>query len=542
MVLQVLYAETSPSEYPARSIAIVCAIIIWFCYSVLYLSTNETKLPHSVKRFLPFRRLSSFRRWITAWSFLIRGPTIIQNAYDQSNGAPFTVDAPDNRYVVVSSWDHIQEIDAAPESVLSLQGAAKEVLQPKHTMVDFNWHDKKGADGAPLLKTLRNLLTGHLPNVLPELRRSMSGMFDEMHDSHPVVNGIKLSPVYPMVIRAIAQSNAFAFFGKELSANEDFMKTGMVFIEETLVIAEVVRLLPSRFSGHIGRFLARKLNSGKRVYDALEPIVARRFAERERRRLGHDVPEHKDCIHWIMETSPKTKPWSVQRVIHELIAVWFGSVHITSTTACFALFDLCLHKEYIQPLREEIERTTWEAFDESGGKLFPLLDSFMKESARLTPVESVSTRRKALKPFQLSDGTRVETGQWICSAVRGMNLDSAHYASANEFHGFRFVEPEVLARAFSRDSSLPDSFKIPEPGKASQFVELSDWQLWGTGRSACIGRWYASAAIKVMLGLFITKWDMELVDPTASRYFSWRTFIYPYSSTKVILKPRVSRA
>lgn len=39
-------------------------------------------------------------------------------------------------------------------------------------------------------------------------------------------------------------------------------------------------------------------------------------------------------------------------------------------------------------LRDEIEKTGWQAFDKSGGKTFPLMDSFMKESARLTPVES----------------------------------------------------------------------------------------------------------------------------------------------------------
>ncbi|KAI1113071.1 hypothetical protein F5Y14DRAFT_235713 [Nemania sp. NC0429] len=72
----------------------------------------------------------------------------------------------------------------------------------------------------------------------------------------------------------------------------------------------------------------------------------------------------------------------------------------------------------------------------------------MKESAKLTPVESISTRRKALKPFPLSDGTDVETGQCICSAVRDMNLDPATYSGVNEFRSFRFVESEVLKRAF----------------------------------------------------------------------------------------------
>ncbi|KAI0160702.1 cytochrome P450 [Xylariaceae sp. FL1272] len=480
------------------------------------------------------------RKRALAWMFLFKGPEIIQNAYNQSNGSPFVVDAPENQYMIVSSFEQIKEIDAAPETVLSLQGAAKEVLQPKHTMVDFDWHDKKGADGAPLLRTLRYFLTGHLPNILPSIRGSMNAMFDNLYESHPIVNGEKASPIFPMVICGIVQSNAYAFFGKELSENESFMASGMTFIEGTIIIAEVVRLLPDIISQPIGKFLAQKLNSGRVVYDALEPVVSQRFEDRERRKLGYDS----DCIHWIMETSPKSKPWSVKRVIHELIAVWFGSVHITSTTACFALFDLCLHPEYIEPLRKEVQSTTWEAFEKSGGKLFPLMDSFLKESARLTPVESISTRRKALKPFELADGSKVSAGQWICTAARGMNLDPANYAQASEFRGFRFVEPCVLESFVTEhkgklnpDELIPDGFCILEPGKASRFVDLSDWQQWGTGKSACTGRWYASAAIKTMLGLFLTKWDMRLVEPEAARYFSWRTFIYPYASTKFILTP-----
>lgn len=39
-------------------------------------------------------------------------------------------------------------------------------------------------------------------------------------------------------------------------------------------------------------------------------------------------------------------------------------------------------------LRQEVQQTGWEEFDKSGGKLFPLMDSFMKESARLQPIES----------------------------------------------------------------------------------------------------------------------------------------------------------
>lgn len=103
------------------------------------------------------------------------------------------MDAPDNRYILVSSWDQIREIDAAPDNVLSLQAAAREVLQPKHTMVGFEWHDKKGFDGAPLLRTIRYLLTAHLPHILPDIRSSISNMFDQRYEIHPVVKGEFLS-------------------------------------------------------------------------------------------------------------------------------------------------------------------------------------------------------------------------------------------------------------------------------------------------------------------------------------------------------------
>jgi hypothetical protein len=56
-------------------------------------------------------------------------------------------------------------------------------------MQNFNWFDKKGVDGTPLARTLRTLLTNHLPDILPDIRRSMSALLDSTKDLHPMVNG-----------------------------------------------------------------------------------------------------------------------------------------------------------------------------------------------------------------------------------------------------------------------------------------------------------------------------------------------------------------
>ncbi|UKZ64992.1 uncharacterized protein TrAtP1_006194 [Trichoderma atroviride] len=457
---------------------------------------------------------------------------MIQEAYEKAAGSPFWIQAPENRYLVVSSWDHIKEIDAASEDVLSLQAAAKEILQPRYTMQNFNWFDKKGADGMPLIRTLRTLLTNHLPDILPDIRRSMSVLLDRAQDSQPIVNGSYTSPVFPIIIEAISLTNAAAFFGSEISHDKKFMAAAIGFIEQTLLAAEAIRVLPKAIAPLIGNMIAKNLGSGKAIYDALIPIAEERLEERAQKKLGHGVPEHHDCIQWVMECSPRSSPWSAERIVHELMALWFGSVHITSTvTNAFILFMIVEAKDRII---NEIESTGWAQFEQSGGKAFPLLDSFMKESARINPVESVSSRRMALKPFELSDGTRVEAGEWICAAARGMMLDARYYTAPHEFQGFRFVDPSILK------TQLADDIVSQVQGTPSNFTDIGDWQLWGTGRSACPGRFYATAVMKTLLALFITKYDMQLEEKAAGRYFAWRTFIYPYASTKVLLRPRAA--
>ncbi|KAL9601988.1 MAG: hypothetical protein Q9179_002680 [Wetmoreana sp. 5 TL-2023] len=106
-----------------------------------------------------------------------------------AKGAPYEILVPDSRYVFISSAEHIRDIDTAPDTVLSLQAAAKQILQPKYTMHNFDWFDKRGTEGTPLVKTLRTLLTNNITEILPDIRLAVSAIFDQKYDSHPVING-----------------------------------------------------------------------------------------------------------------------------------------------------------------------------------------------------------------------------------------------------------------------------------------------------------------------------------------------------------------
>lgn len=201
-MLQDLYLHSN-SHYALVGGAFVAAVLLFVRVSLALQHKDDASKPFSVLDLFP----GPVRSRVDAWRFLFQGPAMIQAAYDkvpslqdsldavsvtdlaQSNGAPFRMDMPENSMLIVSDWKRIKEIDAAPEAVLSLQGAAKEILQPMHTMRSFNWMDKRGGDGAPLLKTLRNRLTEHLPNILGKLHGGISTLFDERIAAFPTVDG-----------------------------------------------------------------------------------------------------------------------------------------------------------------------------------------------------------------------------------------------------------------------------------------------------------------------------------------------------------------
>lgn len=158
---------------------------------------------------------------------------------------------------------------------------------------------------------------------------------------------------------------------------------------------------------------------------------------------------------------------------------------------------MCHHPEYLEPLRDELQSSEYDAFVETTQGL-PLLDSFVKESARMYPVDSsklcslatafdceanlwkVTSRRAALIPFSLSDGTKVHPGDWICVPMQAMSLDPEFYPNPDSFNAFRFVDPKRLQKG-----------PPPQSEGDSKFTDVSyTWGMWGNVRTA----WYVPSS------------------------------------------------
>jgi cytochrome P450 len=139
-------------------------------------------------------------------------------------------------------------------------------------------------------------------------------------------------------------------------------------------------------------------------------------------------------------------------------------------------------------------------------------------------------RRAATEPFTFADGTKLDVGDWACTPVRAIMQSAEYYPSPLEFNGFRFARPEDLASV--NDQGQTFNFAQPTPSKLVDVEQA--WHVWGVGRMACPGRYYAVAVMKAIMGQIIMNYDCRLVDPSANRWFTWRSTMLPKKDTIVI--------
>ncbi|KAI1841565.1 hypothetical protein JX266_012218 [Neoarthrinium moseri] len=468
-------------------------------------------------------------------SYLFHGPEVIEKAYAQANGRPFLVATPSNNHVLVTTNELMREIaDASPAS-LSLHAVAKELLQPKHTMHGFEWQNQRGLEGTGFVRALRSLLTSHLAYFQPSIDSIIRTCLRE-ELSTPGGNGFTQVHIFPMMKRIVTRVNCFIFFGEELSQKAEFTAAALEFPQSVIFAAEILRITPSFLRSIVASLATGKHRAAKTLFRHLEPIVKERMAKRANPDLNRNSPLPVDCTQWLIDTSPRKNPWSPARMIGEIIAVWFSTVHQLSMTATYLIEDLCLHEEYLAPLKEELRQHVATSSKASIDiERLPLLDSFIKESIRCTNADAVSCRRKALVDHVLDDGTRVARGDWVCIPQRAMMHDPNRFSRPHEFDGFRFARANASLRAGNHSAEVPDN------SPASLTTANHDWPIWGLGIAACPGRFYASLVLKLIVVQVLDEWECKLPDKDGPRSMVWRSSVVPRNDTRVLFRRQSER-
>ncbi|KAI4116607.1 MAG: hypothetical protein LQ345_003013 [Seirophora villosa] len=185
----------------------------------------------------------------------------------------------------------------------------------------------------------------------------------------------------------------------------------------------------------------------------------------------------RDFTQWLLDATRKKTPQAMTRLAQHVMGLMFGGAHQLPMLLSFAMYNLCKHPEYIEPLTKEIVATRndssssgYEAHD------MPLMDSFLKETARLNPTVILTMPRKVMYPFRFSDGTVVPKDNWLCIPQQAIMEDQQYYDDPSAFNGFRFVRQDDDGRATASDAGKDRLFTTP----------TFEFPLWGPVRRA----WY----------------------------------------------------
>jgi cytochrome P450 len=191
----------------------------------------------------------------------------------------------------------------------------------------------------------------------------------------------------------VSRTASHTFLGEKLYRNKEWQAVTKEHAITVAVAARELRYWPAplrplihRF-GHKGRQLRSQV---QRTRALIEPVLEERRAEQAMcAAQGIDPPEYNDTLQWFEDAAAgKTyDPVGAQ------LAMAFASIYATTDLLVGVIADLCRHPEIIQPLRDEIRAVIGkQGWTQAAIVNLKLLDSCLKETQRMKPVESGMSR------------------------------------------------------------------------------------------------------------------------------------------------------
>ena len=313
------------------------------------------------------------------------------------------------------------------------------MLKPEYTMNGLDVADDMGSNGSAHMRALGTLLRNNLDLLEPAVLRKMETALEKQIDQNLKPDEWVEVQVFDLARSLVVAGNSVAFFGEELTSHEFFVDAAFQYPQDLFTTAEILRLLPGFAAPYLGPKLMSHHKASQTLLASMSPVILQRLDA-----LKDNAGEKSiDVMQFFIESMVKDRriDWPVTKIISVVLGMWFASIHQPLLTLVYAINDLCYRSEYVSVLRQEMDELA------PGGSVENLhfLDAFMKESARLSPSDSISCRRQAVKPFTFKDGTHIEAGEVVCVPSTQIMLDNRIYPERQKFDPYRFMSNGVVA-------------------------------------------------------------------------------------------------
>ncbi|KAF4986405.1 hypothetical protein FDECE_15978 [Fusarium decemcellulare] len=307
----------------------------------------------------------------------------IMKGYTQysKHGKHFLLRTPTQVYLMASS-SMLDEIRKAPESQLSQPAAANIIFQIKHTFHPGLLNDYYHFD------VVRKSLTQNLPRIIGDLAaETRFALGRELGNS----KGWQQSQVFHTATQMVTRISNRMMVGLELCRNEEYLLYSATYTKATFDAAAMLRNVPGPLKSLVMYFNTSHKSQQQIARKLMFPIIKQRLCK-ARSEFAKSEHRPNDALQWLLDITPPEKR-DPELLLQRMIHINVTAIHATAVTLTECIFDLCRHPEIHAELRHEISevlgnKSLSDAWTKVNVDRLVKLDSFIRESARLTPMSA----------------------------------------------------------------------------------------------------------------------------------------------------------
>ncbi|KAL4884492.1 cytochrome P450 [Aspergillus karnatakaensis] len=387
----------------------------------------------------------------------------------------------------------------------------EEQLQIYHTQGALGHHTAE----VPLqYDIVRRQLSRQLPLVAEALHDEVDRSFRHYWGSaSTATREINLSETCTNIVIRTANR---VFAGPDVCSNENFIEHMQRYSEAVVRAGIIIRLLPRWLRSVIAPILRASYRRHLNICRSIcVPVIRRRVQQAVEQRSSplstYEAPT--DVLQWLVDAALQRSDRSELDPLlltQRLLMLNFVSIETTAMGITHAIADLYSSADaevFVAGLREECQRVLPRdgAWTKSHLDQLVRIDSTIRESMRVSDFAHIQIPRVVANPNGVDLKTtgdqplHVPPGVKLCVPAHSIHRDPEFYIEPLSYNAFRFVtEP-------STDSSGVSESPSKRPSLATT---TNSFLVFGHGRHACPGRFFAALIMKLILAYIVQHYDV----------------------------------
>ncbi|KZO94407.1 cytochrome P450 [Calocera viscosa TUFC12733] len=391
-------------------------------------------------------------------------------------------------WIVYVSRELFEDMRKARDDSLSFREEVNEAVAIEYTigkeLADNPWHTS----------VIRKQMTQNLGAKFPEIYDEISQAFmDELE----VADSGAWTPInaYNVILHVVCRASNRLFVGLPLCRDKEFTKISRDFTITVTRAGFLISCFPRFLKPLVARYVSAAPGATKAFGRFIIPVIEQR--QKAEVELGDAWKDQKpfDFLQWMMDAANENQrdPKDLNK---RMLGMNFAATHTSSMSFTHAFYWLAACPQHLPELRREVESAveTHGWTKEAVNNMFKI-DSFIKESMRLTGLGASSMQRKCVRKIILSDGTQIPAGAHVAINAWSLHHDPQIYPNPFEFDPFRFSR-----KVEEGESVVKNAFTTAS----------SEFLFWGGGSHVCAGRYFASQELKAMLAHIVMNYDVMM--------------------------------